>query len=116
MITLMITGHGRWSVGMGSLAGMGVLDRRVVRRVQRYAEAAVERERWPFTMPPIAQLLDEGLDLGPGVTFLVGENGSGKSTLLEGIAMAYGLSPKAARSTPGTPAAPPSHPSTRPSS
>jgi predicted ATPase len=39
-------------------------------------------------------VLAEGLDLGPGVTFLVGENGSGKSTLVEAIAAAYGLSPE----------------------
>ena len=42
----------------------------------------------------MAQLLADGLDLGPGVTFLVGENGSGKSTLPEAIAVAYGLSPE----------------------
>ena len=42
-------------------------------------------------MPAVEQLLREGLDLAPGVTFLVGENGSGKSTIVEGIAMAYGL-------------------------
>lgn len=36
----------------------------------------------------------DGLDLSPGVTFLVGENGSGKSTLVEAIAAAYGLSPE----------------------
>jgi len=42
-------------------------------------------------LAPVRQLLREGLDLGPGVTFLVGENGSGKSTLVEGVAMAYGL-------------------------
>jgi predicted ATPase len=39
----------------------------------------------------VRQLLGDGLDLAPGVTFLVGENGSGKSTLVEGVAMAYGL-------------------------
>ena len=40
------------------------------------------------------QLLDDGLDLAPGVTFLVGENGSGKSTLVEAVAAAYGLNPE----------------------
>ena len=40
------------------------------------------------------QLLDQGLDLRPGVTFLVGENGSGKSTLVEAVAEAYGLNPE----------------------
>lgn len=50
--------------------------------------------RWPTSIPAVAQVLREGLDLAPGVTFLVGENGSGKSTLVEGIAIAYGLSPE----------------------
>lgn len=46
---------------------------------------------WPWTMPAVAQLAAEGLELG-AVTVLVGENGSGKSTLVEAIAMAYGMS------------------------
>ncbi|MDA4892359.1 MULTISPECIES: AAA family ATPase [Microbacterium] len=50
--------------------------------------------RWPVSIPAVAQVLRDGLDLDPGVTFLVGENGSGKSTLVEGIAIAYGLSPE----------------------
>jgi predicted ATPase len=49
---------------------------------------------WPTDIPAVAQVLREGIDLDPGVTFLVGENGSGKSTLVEGIAIAYGLSPE----------------------
>ena len=47
---------------------------------------------WPLSVPAVVQLMDGGLELGPGVTFLVGENGSGKSTVLEGIALAYGFS------------------------
>jgi predicted ATPase len=39
-------------------------------------------------------VLEHGLDLRPGVTFLVDENGSGKSTLIEGLAVAYGLNPE----------------------
>lgn len=50
--------------------------------------------QWPHTVPAVAQLLTDGLDLSPGVTFLIGENGTGKSTLVEGIAIAYGLSPE----------------------
>jgi predicted ATPase len=46
---------------------------------------------WPATLAPVAQLLDDGLPLGPA-TVLVGENGSGKSTLIEAIALAFGLS------------------------
>lgn len=49
---------------------------------------------WPATIPAVSQLLAEGLDLAPGITFLVGENGSGKSTLVEAIAIAFGLSPE----------------------
>ena len=49
---------------------------------------------WPLSVPAVVQLMDGGIELGPGVTFLVGENGSGKSTVLEGIALAYGFSPE----------------------
>lgn len=53
----------------------------------------LDRAQWPATMPPVAQVLDQGLDL-TAATVLVGENGSGKSTLVEAIALAYGLSPE----------------------
>lgn len=53
-----------------------------------------ERGAWPASIPAVSQLLDEGLALSSGITFLVGENGSGKSTVLEGIALAYGFSPE----------------------
>lgn len=46
-----------------------------------------------MTLPPVRQLIEDGLDL-ERVTILVGENGSGKSTLAEAVAMAYGLSPE----------------------
>lgn len=49
-----------------------------------------DRRSWPATIPAVAQLLHEGLDLG-AATVLVGENGTGKSTLVEAIAMSYGL-------------------------
>jgi len=49
---------------------------------------------WPASIPVVAQILRDGIELSPGVTFLVGENGSGKSTIVEGIAIAYGLSPE----------------------
>lgn len=48
---------------------------------------------WPFAMPPVRQLLLEGLDLGQ-VTIVVGENGAGKSTIAEALAMAYGMNPE----------------------
>ena len=73
-------------------------DRRIVRRVVReddaLLDAGYDARRWPATVPAVATLLDEGLELGPGVTLLVGENGSGKSTLVEAVAMAFGLSPE----------------------
>ena len=62
--------------------------------------AWVERERalpdgqWPMTIPAVAQLARDGLELSPFVTFLVGENGSGKSTIVEAVAEAFGLSPE----------------------
>lgn len=42
-------------------------------------------------LPAVRQLLDDGLDVPAGVTFLVGENGSGKSTVVEAVAAACGL-------------------------
>jgi predicted ATPase len=45
-------------------------------------------------VPAAAQLLRDGLELAPGITFLVGENGSGKSTVVEMMAEAYGLNPQ----------------------
>jgi predicted ATPase len=71
----------------------GVDDRRLVRRIQAIPDGP-RGGGWPFTLPPVAQLLRDGLDLAPGVTFLVGENGSGKSTIVEALAMAYGLNPE----------------------
>ncbi len=44
-----------------------------------------------MTIPAVAQLVRDGMDLARGVTFLVGENGSGKSTIVEGVAQAFGL-------------------------
>jgi predicted ATPase len=69
-------------------------DSRIVRAIQRQPRADVPAREWPASIPAIAQVLNSGLELGPGVTFLVGENGSGKSTLIEAIAAAYGLGPE----------------------
>jgi predicted ATPase len=49
-----------------------------------------ELHAWPYAIPAVAQLIAEGgLDIDPGVTFVVGENGSGKSTLVEAFAAVY---------------------------
>jgi predicted ATPase len=45
--------------------------------------------RWPYTLPVIAQIVRDGIDLDPGVTILIGDNGSGKSTLVEALAAAW---------------------------
>lgn len=72
-------------------AGDGVRDHRPVRRVVADEAASVEGREWPASIPAVAQILQEGLELLPGVTMLVGENGTGKSTLVEAVAMAFGL-------------------------
>ena len=73
-------------------------DTRLVLRVRRARQPPpdldVDQSEWPFTLEPVAQLLRDGLELKPGVTFLVGENGSGKSTIVEAVAMAYGFDPE----------------------
>ncbi|WP_307833164.1 AAA family ATPase [Pimelobacter simplex] len=58
------------------------------------AEDRLDPGEWPMTIPAVAQVVRDGLELAKGVTFLVGENGSGKSTLVEAVAVAYGLSPE----------------------
>jgi predicted ATPase len=67
---------------------------RPVRRVDLDAAATVDRAAWWARIPAVRAVLDHGLNLPAGVTFLVGENGSGKSTLIEGLAGAVGLNPE----------------------
>ncbi len=64
---------------------------RPIRRVEADPAAEVDRQAWWAQIPVVRALLDQGLNLPAGVTFLVGENGSGKSTVVEALAMAYGL-------------------------
>ncbi len=65
----------------------------IVARVEWSGEE-FDRTAWWARVGAVRDLLEHGLDLRPGVTFVVGENGSGKSTLVEGIAAAYGLNPE----------------------
>ncbi len=69
-------------------------DQPPVVRVDLSPDAALDPRQWPLTIPAVAQVAREGMDLARGVTFLVGENGSGKSTIVEAVAMAFGLSPE----------------------
>jgi predicted ATPase len=76
-------------------SGRWQLDQRPVRSIQRTGQPVdIDPSRYPADIPVVAQLLEEGLELPAGVTFLVGENGSGKSTLVEAVASAYGLDPE----------------------
>lgn len=61
-----------------------------IRSLSEVEGEPLARSRWPGSIPAVAQLLEEGMELGSATVF-VGENGSGKSTLVEGIAMAFGL-------------------------
>jgi predicted ATPase len=72
----------------------GFDDPRLIREIRRRPDAEVPPSGWPAAVPAIAAVLESGLELPPGVTFLVGENGSGKSTLVEAVAAAYGLGPE----------------------
>jgi predicted ATPase len=71
-----------------------LFDQRPVRRVVVRDDVSYDSDAWPYSLPPVAQVLRDGLELSPGVTFLVGENGSGKSTLVEAIAAAAGINPE----------------------
>ncbi|MEV8505788.1 AAA family ATPase [Actinoplanes sp. NPDC051475] len=57
-------------------------------------DALIDRSAWWARIPAVAALLEHGLNIPAGVTFLVGENGSGKSTLVEALAAAHGLNPE----------------------
>ncbi len=63
-------------------------DRVPVLRIERRPDAAMTPDRWPDSVPAVAHLLERGLDVPAGVTFLVGENGAGKSTIVEAVAEA----------------------------
>lgn len=71
------------------------MQRPGVRRVRadRGAEPPPD-DVWPMTVPAVAQLWADGLELAPGATVLVGENASGKSTLVELLAQALGRNPE----------------------
>lgn len=70
------------------------VPRHPVRRVEADPGRPLDPAGYPGAIPAVAHVLAEGLDLSPGVTFLVGENGSGKSTIVEAVATAFGLSPE----------------------
>ncbi len=72
----------------------GLDDARLVREIRVRKDADIRRDSWPAIIPAVAAVLESGLELPPGVTFLVGENGSGKSTLVEAVAAAYRLGPE----------------------
>jgi predicted ATPase len=63
------------------------------RHLERFSWAprdGVDLDLWPFTIPAVRQLIDDGgFEVPAGVTILVGENGSGKSTLIEAFAAVY---------------------------
>jgi len=67
---------------------------RPIRRIDLDPATTVDSSAWWSRIPAVRAVLDHGLNLPPGVTFLVGENGSGKSTLIEAMAAAIGLNPE----------------------
>jgi predicted ATPase len=62
--------------------------------VRRDPGVPVDMSRWPASVPPVQQILRDGLELPAGLIILVSENGSGKSTVVEMLAEACGLNPQ----------------------
>ena len=91
--------HGRHrrrrDAGPGGVGG--AVARVILERLHVEPHRRLPRSRWPFSVPAIAQLADEGLELRAPVTFLVGENGSGKSTLVEAAAECFDLDAQGGR-------------------
>jgi hypothetical protein len=74
-----------------------VMDEAFVKSVRLLPpEQGERRAGYPRSLAAISALAD-GVPLHPSVAYLDGENGSGKSTLLEAVAVAAGMSPRAAR-------------------
>ena len=67
----------------------GEFDARPVRAFLPGPDQRVDESAWPASVPAVAQLLREGLELPAGLTVLVGENGSGKSTVDLSLVIAW---------------------------
>lgn len=67
---------------------------RAVRAIRLDRASHVDADSWPASVPAVAQILRDGLELAAGLTILVGENGSGKSTVVEMLAEACNLNPQ----------------------
>jgi predicted ATPase len=67
---------------------MSTLTGAPLRRIE-VDRGKVRMESWPFTIPAVRDLVENGFDPAPGLTVFIGENGSGKSTLVEAIAAAW---------------------------
>jgi len=65
-----------------------VLNGAPLRRIE-VDRAKVQMGAWPYTIPAIRDVVENGFEPAPGLTVLIGENGSGKSTLVEAIAAAW---------------------------
>ena len=76
------------------MTASGEFDARPVRAFLPGPDLRVDESVWPASVPALAQVLRDGLELPAGLTVLVGENGSGKSTVVETLAEAYGLNPQ----------------------
>ena len=73
------------------------MDTRPIRRFRPDPGRAPDAEQhgsWPHTVPAVAQIAAEGLELPAGALVLVGENGSGKSTVMELLAVTLGINPE----------------------
>ena len=84
------------------MAASEEFDARPVRAFQPGPGLQVDESVWPASVPALAQVLRDGLEVPAGLTVLVGENGSGKSTVVETLAEAYGLNPQEVRRWPAS--------------
>jgi predicted ATPase len=64
------------------MTASGEFDTRPVRAFLPGPDLRVDESVWPASVPALALVLRDGLELPAGLTVLVGGNGSGKSTVV----------------------------------
>lgn len=64
---------------MAAMPAVNVLNGAPLRRIE-VNKGKVRKDRWPYTIPAVRDLMEKGFEPSPGLTILIGENASAAST------------------------------------